>query len=50
MASRRKLVAIILLVLLAGLLALAFYDGGREEQGMIVQPVELPMEQTEQGA
>lgn len=46
MATRRKLVAFALLVLLVGLLALAWYDGGREEQRMIVQPVEL----MEQGA
>lgn len=46
MATSRKLVAFALLVLLVGLLALAWYDGGREEQRMIVQPVEL----MEQGA
>lgn len=46
MARRGKLVALALLVLLAGLLALAWLDGGREEQRMIVQPVEL----MEQGA
>ena len=45
MARRRNLVALTLL-LLAALLALAWYDGGREEQRMIVQPVDL----TEQGA
>lgn len=32
----------ITLFLLAMVLALAWYDGGREEQRLITQPVELP--------
>ena len=50
MARRRKTVAWAMIALLALVLALAWLDGGREEQRMIVQPVELPIEQTEQGA
>jgi hypothetical protein len=50
MTEQRKLGVWGLLVVLIGLLVLAWLDGGREEQRMIVQPVELPMEQTEQGA
>jgi hypothetical protein len=42
-------VAIVALCSLAVVLALAWYDGGREEQRMIVQPVELPVENTESG-
>lgn len=49
MAKHRTKVAWAGFALLAGLLALAWFDGGREEQRMIVQPVELPMEQTEHG-
>jgi hypothetical protein len=45
MARRRILVALTIAVLVI-VLALAWYDGGREEQRMIVQPVEL----MEQGA
>jgi hypothetical protein len=46
MLKRRKTWAIGVIVVLGALLALAWYDGGREEQRMIVQPVEL----TESGA
>ena len=49
-AKRRNIVAIAVLVMLAVVLALAWYDGGREEQRMIEQPVELPVELTESGA
>ncbi|MES2699865.1 MAG: hypothetical protein V4647_09675 [Pseudomonadota bacterium] len=42
--------AIVVIGVLALLLALAWVDGGREEQQLIVQPVELPVVNTEQGA
>jgi hypothetical protein len=41
LAKRPGNVAIAVFVLIACFLALAWYDGGREEQRMIVQPVEL---------
>ncbi|MEO5705728.1 MAG: hypothetical protein ABIT10_09650 [Alteraurantiacibacter sp.] len=50
MAKRRKIVATVVIALLASLLALAWYDGGREEQRMIVQPVDLPAGNMESGA
>ena len=48
--ARRRILAWAVFALVAGLLVLAWLDGGREEQRMIVQSVELPVEQTEQGA
>ena len=42
MAKRLMTIVIILFVLLAGLLALAWYDGGREEMRTIEEEVELP--------
>jgi hypothetical protein len=50
LAKRRKSVAIVVIGVLALLFALAWVDGGRQEQRLIVQPVELPMANTEQGA
>ena len=35
--------AILLLALLALVLVLAWFDGGREEQRMIIEPVDLPL-------
>ena len=43
MGKRRMTMAILLFALLALVLALAWYDGGREEQRMIIEPVELPL-------
>ena len=39
---RRKNIWLGLLILLGLLLILAWYDGGREPQRLIEQPVELP--------
>jgi len=39
---RRRRIWIVLILLLAAALGLAWYDGGREAQRLIVQPVELP--------
>ena len=42
MATRRKNIWLGLLILLVLFLIIAWYDGGREPQRMIEQPVELP--------
>ncbi len=42
MAKRLMTIVIVLAVLLVGLLALAWYDGGREELRLIEQEVQLP--------
>jgi len=44
----KRLMSLVLILLLFAALAigLAWYDGGREEQRLIVEPIELP----EQGA
>jgi len=39
---RRRRIWIALALFLAAALGLAWYDGGRESQRLIVQPVELP--------
>ena len=44
MAMRLDKVRLVLLVLLVLFLALVWYDGGREPQHLIEQPVELPPE------
>jgi len=41
-AMKLRNVWLVLLVLLLLFLAVAWIDGGREEQRMIVEPVELP--------
>jgi hypothetical protein len=41
-ATRRKNIWLGLLILLVLFLIIAWYDGGREPQRMIEQPVELP--------
>ncbi len=43
-------VLIVILVLFLGLLALAWYDGGREEERLIVEPLELPEAAAGEGA
>jgi hypothetical protein len=43
-AMRLDKVRLVLLVLLVLFLALVWYDGGREPQRLIEQPVELPPE------
>ncbi|HWK42951.1 MAG TPA: hypothetical protein VNR60_13610 [Croceibacterium sp.] len=40
----RKTIRLVLAVLLVLFLALAWYDGGREPQRLIEQPVDLPAE------
>ena len=46
MAMRRKKIGLVLLALLILFLALVWFDGGREPQRLIEQPVELPPELT----
>lgn len=41
-AMSRKTIRLVLAVLLVLFLALAWYDGGREPQRLIEQPVDLP--------
>jgi len=45
----RKTIRLVLAVLLVLFLALAWYDGGREPQRLIEQPVDLPQAQQETG-
>ncbi|WAT18563.1 hypothetical protein OZN62_02995 [Aurantiacibacter sp. MUD11] len=44
MSKRLMTIAGILLVLLGLFLAVAWYDGGRQEERLIVQPVEIAEE------
>ena len=48
-AMGRKTIRLVLAVLLVLFLALAWYDGGREPQRLIEQPVDLPQAQQETG-
>lgn len=42
MAKRLMSIVIVMVVLVAGLLALAWYDGGRVEMRLIEEEVQLP--------
>ena len=42
MAMRRKKIGMVVLALFVVFLALVWFDGGREPQRLIEQPVELP--------